>query len=118
MRNPKSLLRLLGCLVALCAAQVSLAAPNDCGKLKGAKFPNTRITVVEEVSPNPIWIYPPSLFTAMAEGLAKGPVGVQRPFCRVVGIIDKEINFEVWLPRDWNGKFQGVGNGGLTGAIN
>ena len=59
MRNPKSLLRLLGCLVALSAAQVSLAAPNDCGKLKGAKFPNTRITVVEEVSPNPIWIYPP-----------------------------------------------------------
>jgi len=49
---------------------------------------------------------------------APGPVGVQKPFCRVVGTIGKEINFEVWLPRDWNGKFQGVGNGGLTGAIN
>ena len=99
-------------------AQLSLAAPGDCGALKAAQFPNTRITVVEQVNPNPIWVYPPSLFTAMAEGLAKGPVGVQKPFCRVVGIIEKEINFEVWLPRDWNGKFQGVGNGGLTGAIN
>jgi feruloyl esterase len=105
-------------LLALVAAQGSLAAPGDCGKLKGAKFANTRLMVVEEVSPDPIWIYPPSLFTTMAEQLAQGPVGLQKPFCRVVGVIEKEINFEVWLPRDWNGKFQGVGNGGLTGAIN
>jgi feruloyl esterase len=105
-------------LVTLVAAQWSLAAPGDCGKLKETQFANTRLMVVEEVSPDPIWIYPPSLFTSMAEQLAKGPVGLQKPFCRVVGVIEKEINFEVWLPRDWNGKFQGVGNGGLTGAIN
>jgi feruloyl esterase len=90
----------------------------DCGKLQSSAFPDTRITLVEEVAPDPVWIYPPSLFTTMAERLANGPVGAQKPFCRVVGIIEKEINFEVWLPRDWNGKFQGVGNGGLTGAIN
>lgn len=43
-------------------------------------------------------------------------------FCRVVGVVAPEINFEVWLPqttgnRSWNGKFNGVGNGGLAGSI-
>jgi hypothetical protein len=30
-----------------------------------------------------------------------------------------QVNFEVWLPlpSGWNGKFEGVGNGGLAGTI-
>ena len=43
---------------------------------------------------------------------------VNVPFCRIALVIEKQINVEVWMPRDWNGMFQGVGNGGLTGAIN
>jgi len=39
------------------------------------------------------------------------------PFCRIVGTIEKEINFEVWLPLEWNGKFHGVGIGGFAGTI-
>jgi feruloyl esterase len=44
-------------------------------------------------------------------------------FCRVAGSIkpsaDSDIRFEVWLPAgNWNGKFQGVGNGGFAGVIN
>ena len=105
-------------LLALLCSRGTWAAPTPCAKLQDLKFESTRITVAEEVTPDPIWIYPPSLFTTMAQRLANGPVGAQKPFCRVVGILEKEINFEVWLPRDWNGKFQGVGNGGLTGAIN
>ncbi len=32
---------------------------------------------------------------------------------------DSDIQFEVWLPSSgWNGKFQGVGNGGFAGSIN
>lgn len=43
-------------------------------------------------------------------------------FCRVSGIIkpssDSNIEFEVWLPvSGWNGKFQGIGNGGFAGSI-
>ena len=31
---------------------------------------------------------------------------------------DSDIRFEVWLPAsNWNGKFQGIGNGGYAGAI-
>ena len=40
-------------------------------------------------------------------------------FCRVVAVTKPEIRFEVWLPAQiWNGKFQGVGNGGTAGFIN
>lgn len=45
------------------------------------------------------------------------------PFCRVEATArptdDSEIRFEVWIPQGtaWNGKFQGVGNGGYQGSI-
>ena len=39
-------------------------------------------------------------------------------FCRVAAITTPAVNFEVWLPlQDWNGKFQGVGNGAKAGSI-
>ena len=44
-------------------------------------------------------------------------------FCRVEATArpssDSEIRFEVWIPpvEAWNGKFQGVGNGGYQGSI-
>jgi hypothetical protein len=43
-------------------------------------------------------------------------------FCRVQGVIapsaDSHIEFEVWLPESgWNGKYQGIGNGGFAGSI-
>src|SRR5262249_29947512 len=44
-------------------------------------------------------------------------------FCRVEAVArptsDSEIKFEVWIPgaETWNGKFEGVGNGGYSGSI-
>jgi feruloyl esterase len=39
-------------------------------------------------------------------------------FCRVVGVTKPSVRFEVWLPlKNWNGKFEGVGNGGTAGFI-
>ena len=45
------------------------------------------------------------------------------PFCRVTAVLaptsDSQIGVEVWLPsaQGWNGKFKGVGNGGLGGTM-
>ena len=39
------------------------------------------------------------------------------PHCKVTGIIGKDINFELLLPHDWNGKFVMGGGGGYVGSI-
>jgi feruloyl esterase len=65
--------------------------------------------------------------TSMAAG-AFTPAGAAAPmtlpaFCRVEATArptsDSEIKFEVWIPpaEAWNGKLQGVGNGGYQGSI-
>ena len=40
-------------------------------------------------------------------------------FCKVTGVVEPAINFEVWLPEPeaWNGRFQAVGGGGFAGVI-
>lgn len=42
-----------------------------------------------------------------------------RPFCRIEGVIEIEIGFELWLPepQDWNRRFLGAGVGGQAGSI-
>src|SRR5579859_3465619 len=72
----------------------------------------------------------PNITIAIAEVRAPGefaprsgkPLANLPAFCRVAGSIkpssDSDIQFEVWLPSsNWNGKFQGIGNGGYAGAI-
>lgn len=49
---------------------------------------------------------------------ASTPLDRLPPFCRVVAVTKPAVRFEVWLPMTtWNGKFQGVGNGGTAGII-
>jgi feruloyl esterase len=42
-------------------------------------------------------------------------------FCRVAMTLapsaDSDINVELWIPTNWNGKFQAVGNGAFNGSI-
>jgi feruloyl esterase len=38
-------------------------------------------------------------------------------YCKVLGTIGKEINFELLLPGDWNGRFLMGGGGGFVGSI-
>jgi feruloyl esterase len=50
------------------------------------------------------------------------PAGVESldvpAFCRFSATTAPAVRFEVWLPlEDWNGKYQGVGNGGMAGRI-
>jgi len=97
-------------LLAACLLP-SLHAAQTCESLAKLELEHTTVTRAE----------------AVAAGEFKPAVGRVPPnmpaFCRVAGTIkpssDSDILFEVWMPvaSDWNGKFQGAGNGGFAGSI-
>lgn len=105
----------LRALALLVLTALSLSAKpvsgSSCEELAGAKLPNTTITTAQSVAAG--GFAPPGTSATIKELPA---------FCRVAGVItptpDSEIRFEVWMPSSgWNGKFQGIGNGGFAGSI-
>jgi hypothetical protein len=48
---------------------------------------------------------------------AAAPATSPVPLCKVDGVIGKEINFSIWLPEAWNGKFVMGGQGGYAGSV-
>jgi feruloyl esterase len=97
------------------AASDAAQAMDKCEQLIHLKLENATIEHSELADPGF------SIPNAMSAGAA-GPstIVVRKAFCRVSGVIAPAIKYEIWLPLeiDWNGKFLGVGNGGLLGAIN
>ena len=102
-----SLLCALGCAVPASAA--------TCESLASLALPDTTITSAQAVAAG--------AFTPPPGGFPSAISAKNLPaFCRVAATIrpskDSDIKIEVWLPMDgWNGKFEGVGNGGWIGAI-
>lgn len=103
-------------LVVLFAVSESRAA--TCESLQTLSLPNTTITLTQSVTAGS--------FSSPALGRGGTPPTAtfkQLPaFCRVAATLrpstDSDIKIEVWMPlANWNGKFQGVGNGGLAGFI-
>ncbi len=95
-------------LVCKCAPSMS-AQPNrqSCKDLVNLQIPNTVITSAATETEG--------RFIPPRPGV---PLGNLPEFCRVTATTKPAIRFEVWLPlRVWNGKFQGVGNGGTAGSI-
>lgn len=99
-------------LRSLLAATFAFAAASfgaDCDALASLSLPQTTLTA-KAVPAGPF-------------GLPNGQALKGLPaFCQVRGISkptpSSAIQFEVWLPAaNWNGKLQGVGNGGLAGTI-
>ncbi len=99
-------------LLATLAFGASAVVAQTCEKLANLKLANTAITAAQSV----------------AAGVFTPPTGSAAPFkelpafCQVTGVIkptaDSDIRFEVWMPSTgWNGKFQGIGNGGFAGTI-
>ena len=93
-------------------APAAIAQTTGCEGLADLKLPTTTITMAQSVAAG-----------AFAPVSGSTPLFKSLPaFCRVAGVItptsDSEIKFEVWLPAaNWNGKFEGVGNGGFAGSI-
>lgn len=89
------------------------AAGTPCAELGSLTLPDTTIVAATAIEPSPE-------FVIEGDTLSRRGVTIRQPFCRVRGRIEKEIEFEVWLPpaSAWNGKHLGVGNGGYAGFIN
>jgi hypothetical protein len=78
-----------------------------CEQLKELRLPDLTILKAESLAKDTIkspevWI-PPSVISV--------------PFCKVSGRISKEIDFELLLPQNWNGRFLMSGGGGFVGSI-
>src|SRR4051794_18485282 len=105
-----------GLLVVLLVPLESQAA--TCESLQSLSFPNTTITLTQSVAAGRLSSPAPSQGRVQPTAAFK-----QLPaFCRVAATLrpsdDSEIRIEVWMPAvNWNGKFRGVGNGGLAGFI-
>jgi feruloyl esterase len=105
-----------GGLIALLVAVAQLAARTRsqgtaCTELAALTIPN--VTVNSAANTAAGTFTPPGSQTALTVPA----------FCRVEATArptdDSEIKFEIWIPAAdaWNGKFQGVGNGGYQGSI-
>jgi hypothetical protein len=79
-----------------------------CEELKKLQLPDVTILAAEFKSsdtiqnPNEPWV-PTTI--------------INKPFCRVLGRISREINFELLLPAEGNGRFLMSGGGGFVGYI-
>src|SRR5215831_5484547 len=105
-------------LIPVLAAAVAPAAAGNgtaCANLAALTIPSVTIRSAANVGAGP--------FTAPGGRGGQGQEMQLPAFCRVEATArptsDSEIKFEVWIPPvdAWNGKFQGVGNGGYQGSI-
>jgi Tannase and feruloyl esterase len=102
-------------LSAVLMAVPGIAA--TCESLASAKLPNSSIQSAGTVASGAF--APPQ---AALPGAAPVDYSTLPAFCRVRGVLqpssDSHIEFEVWLPvSGWNGRYEGLGNGGFAGAI-
>jgi hypothetical protein len=107
---------------AVDGALATTAAPQSCENLASLKLPNTTITVAQTIEAGAFKPPTPAGGAAASPAMAKAFNGLPA-FCRVAAVLkpssDSDIKVEVWLPvSGWNGKFQGIGNGGYGGTIN
>jgi feruloyl esterase len=118
-------MKLIGVISAVALSTVLSSMPSNaasCESLVALKLPDTAIRFAQMVTAGAF--DPPFSFPAPGP---RGGVTFVSPkdlpeFCQVAAVsrpsTDSEIKFEVWMPAaNWNGKFMGVGNGGMAGSI-
>jgi feruloyl esterase len=86
-----------------------LADPSQCESIAKLTLANTTITSARWADAGPMTAAPAT------------PAATLPAHCRVAIVMrpssDSHIEAEIWLPAQWNGKFQAVGNGGWAGTI-
>ena len=117
MNTPTIILYRIAVAVGLTFLTLTLltAAPagGSCESMASLNLPDTTITSIQSVAAGAFT--PPG---RAARGFQDLPA-----FCRVAATLkptsDSDIKIEVWMPAaGWNGKYEGVGNGGWAGSIN
>src|SRR5688572_20907234 len=108
-------------MTAVLALAAMLADPSQCEAMAKLALPNTSITSARWAEAEPIPA-PAAPGAAAAGAPQPGVAPATLPaHCRVAIVMrpssDSHIEAEVWLPTQWNGKFQAVGNGGWAGSI-
>lgn len=97
------------CAASLPAApQQSASQQTRCEDLVHLALPNIVIKSATEIPAGPFHV-PTAAPDARPAQLPQ--------FCRVIGYVKPELNFEVWLPARWNRKYLAIGNGGLAGRL-
>jgi feruloyl esterase len=118
-------------MVAALGSTLDANAQDDataaCAKLTDLEISGATVTLAHQTPAgtfNPRALSPAAASAANATApQASGPQLKVPEFCRVAATLkpsrDSQIRIEVWLPSaaSWNGRFQGVGNGGLAGSI-
>jgi feruloyl esterase len=94
-----------------------LADPSQCESIAKLTLPNTTVVSARWADAGPMTVAP-----APRGAAAPGaPPPTLPAHCRVAIVMrpsnDSQIEAEIWLPAEWNGKFQAVGNGGWAGTI-
>lgn len=102
-------------MIEILSLAVMLADPSQCEAIAKLTLPHTTITSARWVEEGPM--APEGGAAARANA---APV-ILPAHCRVAMVLkpseDSNIEAEVWLPAEWNGKYQAVGNGGWAGTI-
>jgi feruloyl esterase len=106
--------------VTMLSSQASAAA--TCESLSSLSLPDTTITMAQTVAAGALSLPAPLPAAGPRGGLTFVSAKGLPEFCRVSGVIRSAkgsgIKFEVWMPAsNWNGKFAGLGNGGMGGSI-
>src|SRR5690348_2990751 len=104
-------------LLLLCSCCALAQGTQSCDSLAKLSLPNVKIVTAAMVAAG-AFAAPQGLPPQAAPAFKGLPA-----FCRVQAqatpSADSSIEIEVWLPiQDWNGRFQGIGNGGFAGVIN
>lgn len=93
------------------AAWASPATAQDCAALAGRQAGSVVVTAATPVAASPGW-------APQTDSFYK-PLPITVPICRVEGMIEGNIGFELWLPAaNWNGRLLGAGVGGDAGVFN
>src|SRR5947207_2391477 len=98
-------------------AQITGGA-DSCARLAQLALPATKIVEARAVPPG-TFAGPPAPFTGRdMSGLYRSLPAFCRVSASATPTSDSDIKIEVWMPMSgWNGKLQGLGNGGFAGLI-